>query len=43
MDVKAKAKEALHRAREFELKPPYWFYWVSGAVIVLLVQAIRLI
>jgi hypothetical protein len=40
-DVKRKALEAADAVGRFNRKPPVWFYWVLGAVIILAAQSLR--
>lgn len=40
-DIKKKALEAGQAAKRFNAKPPMWFYWVAGIVIVLGFQILR--
>ena len=36
-------KEAGDAVKRFNSKPPAWFYWVIGFVIIVLIQALRFI
>ncbi len=40
-DVKRKALDAADAVGRFNRKPPVWFYWVLGAVIVVAAQLLR--
>jgi len=39
--LKLKAEEAAEAVKQFNRRPPQWFYWALGIGIVLLFQLLR--
>lgn len=41
--LQSAVKGGVDKARQFNASPPKWFYWAAGIVIILAIQALRVL